>query len=119
MQDLHSVGEKMEKRIVRKFHLLHIKHADDVQLHDLKMPFNVDTMLCQNRQQTDGLGDATSWHPMPARESPKCAGQESQAPRWGEEWEAVLRPQMAKIMHARAALQKECPNQTSMTGMSQ
>ena len=41
-------------------------------------------------------------HPMPARTSPKCSGFDTMPP---------VRPNMAEIMHGRAALRTECLDQ--------
>ena len=122
VQDLHSAGNVMQERIARKFHLLHTKQVNaqfgnltrDMLLNaEMLMPERLGASLV-DAAETDRSLSLYIRHPMPARQLPRCLRrQESQATRWGEDLEATLRPQMAEIMHARAALRKGCPNQTS------
>jgi len=108
VQHLHSAGN-MQERLARKFHLLHTKQAN-VQFGDWRPQFNAETSMPRHEDTTP-----VAPHPMPARTSPKCSCQDLQACRWREEFDALppVRPHMAEIMHVRAALQTECPDQLS------
>jgi len=126
VQDLHSMDtmeERIDERIARKFHLLHTKQAC-VQLEDLKLLINADTMVPQGTSPEDGAGSRSRDHSMPRRCRayagavrrekscklplqllPRCSSsdcQNSQSPR--SEW--LLKPQMAETRHVLTALQK-------------
>ena len=60
----------MQERLARKFRLLHTKQAN-VQFGDQRPQFNVETSMPRHEDTTP-----VAPHPMLARTSPKCSGQD-------------------------------------------
>jgi len=102
VQHLHSAGN-MQECLARKFHLLHTKQAN-VQFGDWRPQFNAETSMPRHEDTTP-----VAPHLVPARTAPKCSGFDTMPP---------VRPNMAEIMHVRAALRTECPDQCSCSAAS-
>jgi len=94
----------MQERLARKFRLLHTKQAN-VQFGDQRPQFNVETSMPRHEDTTP-----VAPHPMLARTSPKCSGQEFTSDGETREFDAFppIRPHRAEIKLVRAALQTEC-----------